>query len=122
MSGVIDHSSILRIMPAAGLSSARMRGRVGLWLLALIITLSSAVYQRLTGPTRPARGTVVLGSAEIRLRLLRSYAGDGDMPVVVRVADPKVTGSVVWRRYPTNDPLMLLPMVREGPGAGSRSA
>ncbi len=91
-----------------------MRSRVGLWLLALLLTLGSAVYQRLTGPTRPARGTVTLGGAEVRLRLLRSFAGDGDMPVVVKVADPKVTGSVAWRRYPTNDPFVLLPMVREG--------
>jgi hypothetical protein len=25
-----------------------------------------------------------------------------------------VTGAIAWRRYPTNDPLALLPMVREG--------
>lgn len=91
-----------------------MRRRVGLWLLALLVTLSSAVYQRLTGPTRPARGTVMLGGAEVRLRLLRSWAGEGDMPVVVKAADPKVIGSVAWRRYPTNDPFLVVPMVREG--------
>ncbi|MBK9966560.1 MAG: hypothetical protein IPP07_17425 [Holophagales bacterium] len=28
--------------------------------------------------------------------------------------DPQVTGSVAWRRYPTKDPFVLLPMVREG--------
>ena len=91
-----------------------MRRRVGLWLLALLLTLCSAVFQRLTGPTQPVRGTVTLGGAEIRLRLLRSHGGDGDQPVVVKVADPKVTGSVAWRRYPTNDPFVSLPMVREG--------
>jgi len=91
-----------------------MRGRVWIWLLALLVTLSSAVYQRLTGPTRPARGTVTVGDAEVRLRLLRSWAGAGDMPVVVKAADAQVTGSVAWRRYPTSDPFTLLPMVREG--------
>ena len=91
-----------------------MRGRIGLWLLALLLTLASAVFQRLTGPTHPARGTVTLGGAEIRLRLLRSHGGEGDQPVVVRVADPKVTGSVAWRRYPTRDPFTVLPLVREG--------
>ncbi len=91
-----------------------MRGRIGLWLLALLVTLSSAVYQRLTGPTRPARGTVSVGGAEVKLRLLRSWAGDGDLAVRVTAPDPKVTGSVAWRRYPTNDPFAILPMVRAG--------
>jgi hypothetical protein len=91
-----------------------MRGRIGLWLLALLVTLSSAVYQRLTGPTRPARGTVTLGATEVKLRLLRSWAGEGDLAVAVKAPDPKVTGSVAWRRYPTNDAFAALPLVRDG--------
>jgi hypothetical protein len=91
-----------------------MRGRVGLWLLALLLTLSSVVWQRLTGPTHPKRGTVEVGGTEVRLRLLRSHGGAGDQPVVVTVADPKVTGRVAWRRYPTDDPFTFVPMVREG--------
>ncbi len=91
-----------------------MRRRAGLWLLALLLTLGSAVFQRLTGPTQPVRGKVNLGGTEIRLRLLRSHGGDGDQPVLVKVADPRVTGSVAWRRYPTNDPYLSLPMVRDG--------
>ncbi|MBK9967489.1 MAG: hypothetical protein IPP07_22485 [Holophagales bacterium] len=91
-----------------------MRRRIGLWLLALLLTLSSAIWQRLTGPTNPVRGKVTLGGDEIRLRLLRSQGGDGDQPVVVKGIDPQVTGSVAWRRYPTKDHFVLLPMVREG--------
>lgn len=91
-----------------------MRGRVWIWLFALLLTLGSAVYQRLTGPTRPARGSVSLGGTEVKLRLLRSWAGAGDLAVAVKAADPKVAGSVAWRRYPTNDPFAVLPMVREG--------
>ncbi len=91
-----------------------MRGRIGLWILALLLTLASAVFQRLTGPTHPARGTVDVGGTKVKLRLLRSHGGEGDQPVVVRVADPAVSGSVAWRRYPTSDPFAVLPMVREG--------
>lgn len=91
-----------------------MRGRVGLWLLALFLTLASAVFQRLTGPTHPARGKVAVGGTEVRYRLLRSHGGDGDQPVVVTVADPAVTGSVAWRRYPTDEPFAVLPMTRDG--------
>jgi hypothetical protein len=91
-----------------------MRGRIGLWLLALLVTLSSAVFQRLTGPTHPARGKVVVGGTEVKLRLLRSHGGPDDQPVTVKVADSAVTGSVAWRRFPTDDPFALLPMTREG--------
>ena len=91
-----------------------MRGRIGIWIVALLVTLSSAVFQRLTGPTHPARGKIVVGGTEVKLRLLRSHGGDGDQPVEVEVADPAVTGSVAWRRYPTNDAFALLPMTREG--------
>lgn len=107
-------SFTLRIMPSVSYPPPRMRRRIGLWLLALVITLSSAIWQRLTGPTHPARGKVAIGGAEVRLRLLRSHGGDGDQPVVVKAADPQVTGSVAWRRYPTKEPFVLLPMVREG--------
>ncbi|MBK9966559.1 MAG: hypothetical protein IPP07_17420 [Holophagales bacterium] len=45
-----------------------MRRRIGLWLLALLLTLSSAIWQRAsTGPTNPVRGKVTLGGDEIRL-------------------------------------------------------
>lgn len=91
-----------------------MRGRVALWLLALLLTLSSVVWQRLTGPTHPKRGKVEVGGTEVRFRLLRSHGGAGDQPVVVKVADPKVTGSVAWRRYPTDDPFSFVPMMRDG--------
>ena len=91
-----------------------MRGRVGFWLLALLLTLASAVFQRLTGPTHPLRGTVKLGETEVQLRLLRSHGGEGDQPVVVNVADGAVSGSVAWRRFPTNDSFTALPMVRDG--------
>jgi len=97
-----------------GYPSRRMRSRVGLWLLALLLTLASAVFQRLTGPTHPVRGAVTLGGTEVRLRLLRSHGGEGDQPVVVRAADRAVSGSVAWRRYPTNDAFAVLPMVRDG--------
>ncbi len=32
----------------------------------------------------------------------------------MKAADPQVTGNVAWRRYPTNDPYVSLPMVRDG--------
>jgi hypothetical protein len=84
------------------------------WALAILITLTSAVWQRLTGPTHPVRGSVSLGGQEISLRLQRSHSISSRQPIVVTAADEKVTGQVEWRRYPTNDPWRSIDMIRDG--------
>lgn len=90
-----------------------MRRPVSLWIFALIITLASAVYQRMTGPSYPSRGKVKLGSGEVSFKLPRTQ-GDGDAEVRVPVADAAVTGQVVWKRYKTKDAWTTLAMAREG--------
>jgi hypothetical protein len=84
------------------------------WTLAVVITLTSAVWQRMTGPTYPARGSVQLGGTEIALRLERSHSVSARQPVTVRVPDAQVTGAVEWRRYPSADPWQRLPLARSG--------
>jgi hypothetical protein len=91
-----------------------MNYRPVLWVAAVLITLASAVFQRTTGPTYPARGHVTLGNEEIRMRLLRTHGGPGDMPVTVTVPDQSVQGEVAWRRFPTQDPWQQIPLARNG--------
>ena len=62
-----------------------MRRSFSLWIFALVITLTSAIYQRMTGPSYPSRGKVKLGSGEVSFRLPRTQ-GDGDAVVRVRPA------------------------------------
>jgi len=78
---------------------AALRRPAAQWVLAVLITLASAVWQRTTGPTYPVRGTVQLGGQEIALRLQRSHSITGRQPVTVTVADASVVGAVVWRRF-----------------------
>jgi len=85
-----------------------------LWTLAAAITLGSAVWQRTTGPTYPARGRVTLGGQPLKLKLLRTHPGAGDLPVRVEAARPDLTGVVAWRRYPTQEAWQALPMRRNG--------
>ncbi len=75
--------------------------------------LGAAVWQRLTGPTHPRRGTVVLAGQEVRWRLLRS-AVSGPPFMVAIPAPAGVTGVVQYRRYPTREPTRDVPMSREG--------
>lgn len=62
-----------------------------LWLLALLLTLLLAVYQRLTGPTYPLKGKLADSGIEIKYKLYRSWTSYKPLPV--RVA---VSGKVVW--------------------------
>src|SRR5512140_2746204 len=84
------------------------------WILAVLVTLTSAIWQRTTGPTYPARGTVKLGNQEIALKLLRTHSITGRQPVTVKVSDRLISGEVEWRRYPTNDAWRREPLVRTG--------
>jgi hypothetical protein len=91
-----------------------MKNRRWLWATAVLVTLASAVYQRMSGPTYPVRGSVTLAGKTISLRLTRTHPGAGDQPVTVPAPDPAVTAHVAWRRYPTSDPWQTLTMVRNG--------
>ena len=88
--------------------------RAGLWVLAVFITLASAVWQRTTGPTYPVRGEITLAGKPVKMKLLRTHPGEGDLPVRVTVGERDITGLVAWRRYPTQDPWQALTMVRKG--------
>jgi len=85
-----------------------------LWTLAVLITLASAVYQRLSGPTYPVRVSVTLGGDQHRLRLTRSHEGATDQPIRLQIADPAVAGEVKWRRYPTADAWQTIVLRRSG--------
>lgn len=83
------------------------------WSLALFITLSAAVYQRLTGPTYPKRLTVSLNEKEYKLRLPRSHE-QADCAVVLPLADDIVDGKLFFRRYPSGEDWDTVAFHRDG--------
>ena len=85
---------------------------VGFWLLAIVITLASAVYQRVTGPTYPISGEAELLGSRVFYELLRSHGGPGDQPVTVTVPDTTISGILAWRRYKADDPWTRQRLVR----------
>ena len=85
-----------------------------LWVIAIVVTLVSAVYQRMTGPTYPARGHVVLAGNEIDYRLARSHETTGDQLVRIDVPDTAVAGDMQWRRFPSSEPYQVIPLARSG--------
>ncbi|MCB1009362.1 MAG: hypothetical protein KDB94_10770 [Acidobacteria bacterium] len=87
--------------------------KTALWILAVVVTLASAAWQRLSGPTHPARGEVAVGGESIRYKIPRT--GVTGREIEVAIAAPEgVAGTVVWRRFPTSDPWEEIAMSRAG--------
>ena len=85
-----------------------------LWLASIGVTLGLALYQEATGPTKPVRGTANLGGVTFGYKLLRTHGGEGGLPVRLEVPLSVVSGEVVWRRYPSQEPWQVLPLARDG--------
>ncbi|MBK8979933.1 MAG: hypothetical protein IPM29_28885 [Planctomycetes bacterium] len=100
---------------------ARPRRRTGavLWILATLLMVASAVYQRLTGPTHPRRGSVTVAGDTLRYSLLRS--GDTSEPARVVLPDPgpAVRGTLHYRRYPDDGPFTAVPLERRAAADGN---
>ena len=85
-----------------------------LWTLAIVITLASAIYQRMTGPTKPFRDQVEINDTQISYSLIRSYDKDTDAPVTITVEDEDIGGFYRYKRYPSHDDWQQKPLTREG--------
>lgn len=83
-----------------------------LWLAAVAMMLSTAVYQRLTGPTHPLRGTCSLGGSATTYRLIRSEVTSRPATVRIPEVTPGMEATLHWRRYPTGEPFVAEPMRR----------
>ena len=82
-----------------------------LWIFAFIITAASALYQYITGPSYPARGSVVLNGKNIAFKLNRSHAGLTDFPVSIATNDESIRGAIEWKRYNSDDPWTRIEMM-----------
>ena len=74
-----------------------------LWLMAIIITLSAAYYQRKTGPTNPKSESIVINGTTYDLRLIRSLGLDERPEVKLAVDDTTITARLLYKRFRTND-------------------
>lgn len=84
------------------------------WTLAVIITVGSAVYQRVTGPTYPRDFSFEIDGKEYNIQLPRSQNGTTeDALIVVKIEDPLVNGTIHYRRFPTHDKFDTVQMHRE---------
>ena len=85
-----------------------------LWLAAIAITLTAAIYQRISGPFNPQHITVRTndGSA-YSFKLPRSHGGIKDARIEIPLSDTSFKGIVYYKRYPVREPWMEIPMIRD---------
>jgi len=74
-----------------------------LWILAFIITLGAAYYQRKTGPTYPSGIDVKLNDTIYELKLVRSIGLNERSEVKLSINDTSVKAGLYYKRYKTAD-------------------
>jgi hypothetical protein len=84
------------------------------WILAVLITFSAIIYQRKTGPTYDKKVKVTIDNQLYNFKLVRSHGGITDAPIELAVEDENVSGSISYRKYPTNDSWTIVEMKRAG--------
>ncbi|MEI8112079.1 MAG: hypothetical protein WCI54_00530 [Bacteroidia bacterium] len=78
-----------------------------LGILAFVITISAAVYQRRTGPTYPKRFVVSANGVDYHLKLVRSLALNDEPEVMLGIKDSTVKAKIYYKRYLSKDELQV---------------
>jgi hypothetical protein len=79
-----------------------------LWMLAFVITLSAAVYQRMTGPTYPKRIDITVNQKKHELKLVRSISLDQKSEVRLNIMDQSVKAKLFFKRYKSDEEYQAL--------------
>ena len=90
-----------------------MNKSIFIWLIALILTLLLAAFQRMTGPTYPVSGTVQFNQDFVEYAFDRSHGGKGDHTVQIINNDRGLQAELFWKRYKTKDDWTRVKMIRK---------
>ncbi len=83
--------------------SRRIVGWIVSIVLAILITISAAYYQRTTGPTYPKETTANIGGQVYKFTLDRSHSSLSDCEIKLPVDDNSVRGFMLYRKYNTKE-------------------
>lgn len=91
-----------------------MKKQTIFWILAVVITIATVIYQRKTGPTYPVERNIELGNTNIEASLPRSHGGSTDREINVTVPGDDIEGLIIYKRFKTADPLDTVRMKLQG--------
>jgi len=80
-----------------------MKKQTWLWILAAVITLAAAIYQRTTGPTYSKKVDFQLRGQTITAELPRSSTSSDSCRVELNIP-AHIPAEIYYKRYPTDDP------------------
>lgn len=86
-----------------------------LWVLALLLTVGIAYFQRSTGPTQSVMARETVLDKQVAYRLKRSAIANEPMVVKIRATDPAIKAYIHWRRFKSDEEWTLVAMQRQGP-------
>ncbi len=75
--------------------------KVILWILAVIITIAAAYYQKVSGPTYPKKQKISVNGKETVSKFIRSHGGDDDAIVTLNIQDTTVKAVLFMKHYPS---------------------
>ncbi len=85
-----------------------------IWIIGIVITLSTVFYQRFTGPTYAKRLSFSFQGYEYKLKIPRSFGGESDCPINLIVQDTTVTALLEYKRYNLNEEITEQKFERRG--------
>ena len=87
--------------------------KILLWILAFVITVGAAYYQRITGPTYPAKAHITINGTTTVQELKRTQTNTQPCNIEIQAPD-NVTGQLFFRRYPGTEEWTVTTMQRTG--------
>jgi len=89
------------------------RSPVFLWTMAIVITVVSVLYQRLTGPTNPKRCSVVIEDVKYKFKISRNPETTNDEIIALNVPDNSIGAIIKWKRFKSADDWQIDTLTRE---------
>jgi len=85
-----------------------MTRKIIIWIGAVVLTLTAAIYQRKTGPTYPVRIDIELGDSLWTGELIRT-SGARDAQVKLPINNPDVSANLYYRKYKVDEEWSVVP-------------
>lgn len=83
------------------------------WIIAFLFTVSIAIYQRMTGPTYPARGSITIENTTIKYGLLRSSENDKPAEIIIKDVAEGITADITYKRFKIEEELTTVAFSRQ---------
>jgi hypothetical protein len=84
------------------------------WIITVVITLASVIYQRTTGPTYPLSGKATIGKETVKYKLIRTYDGSDNAEISINDKTGNLNGIFSYKRFKSHDEWTEVEMTHQG--------